>query len=249
MPRPVSGNSVVGTSGDDYLDDIIGFSADYTIDGRAGNDTIFGGNGHDRLIGGRGDDLIYASPEDTIVDGGGGLDTVNFLYSATGVIAVLLDGALGQWPDTNPTTVRSGVLRNIENVTGSNDDDFIAGSRRTANELDGGGGNDRLQAYGSGDFLTGGTGADIFDVRPVIGSGRSGTDTVTVTDFQYNDGDRIDAGPVTPAQLDWVFGSATDADGNSQPAWIGTWHIPSEATFVLVVLGADTNPNLVDWFI
>ena len=134
------------------------------------------------------------------------------------------------------------VLWGVENVTGSNYDDFIYGNLRAVNELDGGAGNDHLQAYGSGDFLTGGTGADTFDVRPVIGSGRRGTDTVTVTDFQYNDGDRIAAGSVTPAQLDWVFEPANNA-------WIGTWDIPSEGTFELIVLGADTDPTVTDWFI
>ena len=101
-------------------------------------------------------------------------------------------------------------------MIGSNYDDFIYGSR-AVNELDGGAGNDQLLANGSGDFLTGGTGADTFDVRPVVSSVRRGTETVTVTDFQYNDGDRIDAGPATPAQLDWVFASANDAEEIPSP--------------------------------
>ena len=248
MPRPLPANYLVGTSGDDTLDRR-GYTDDWKIDGRAGNDIIYGGSGHDSLYGGRGDDLIYASAEDTVVDGGTGLDTVSFLYSATGVRAELLDGGLGLWPDTNPTTVRPNVLRNIENVTGSNYDDFISGNRRVVNELDGGAGNDHLFAYGSGDFLTGGTGADRFDVSPVVSAVRRGTETVTITDFQYNDGDRIDAGDATPAQLDWVFGSANDADGNLQPAWIGTWHLPTGGTFELIVLGAETDPPVTDWFI
>jgi Ca2+-binding RTX toxin-like protein len=235
MPKPLYDNSLVGTSGDDTLDRR-GYTDDWKIDGRSGNDIIYGGSGHDSLYGGRGDDLIYASTEDTIVDGGGGLDTVSFLYSATGVRAELLDGGLGEWPGTG----RPNVLRNIENVTGSDYDDFISGSRRGVNELDGGAGNDHLFAYGSGDFLTGGAGADTFNVSPVVGSVRRGTETVTVTDFQYNDGDRISAGNATPAQLDWVFEPANDA-------WIGTWHLPTGGTFELIVLGADTDPS-VAWF-
>jgi Ca2+-binding RTX toxin-like protein len=249
MPKPASANSLVGTSGDDYLDDIIGFSADYTVDGRAGNDTIFGGDGHDKLLGGRGDDLIYASVEDVKIDGGSGDDTVSFLYSATGVRVELPDGGLGLWPDTNPTTVRSRVLSNIENIDGSNHDDFIVGSR-AVNELDGGGGNDQLHAFGSGDFLTGGAGADLFQVSHVVLSAdtpRSGTQTVTITDFDFVDGDRIDAGSATPAQLNWMSGSASDANGNLQPAWIGTWDIPTGGTFELIVFGTDAPST--DWFI
>jgi Ca2+-binding RTX toxin-like protein len=236
MPRPLPANYLAGTSGDDTLD-IRGFVDDYTVKGLAGNDTIYGGSGHDSLDGGRGNDLIYASADDAAIIGGAGLDTVSFLNSATGVWAELISNAFGPWPTTTP----SSLLKNIENVIGSDYDDVISGSGRVVNELDGGAGNDRLIAYGSGDFLTGGTGADTFDVRPVIGSGRRGTDTVTVTDFQYNDGDRIDAGPVTPAQLDWVFEPANGA-------WIGTWDLPSEATFELIVLGADTDPSEA-WFI
>lgn len=245
MPKPLSGNFLAGTSGDDTLDRR-GYFDDWTIDGRAGNDEIYGGDGHDSLRGGRGDDLIYASPGDSNVDGGAGIDTVSFLYSATGVKVQLFEGGLGLFPDSDPTTVRPRVLSNVENIIGSIYDDFIYGSR-AVNELDGDAGNDHLLANGSGDFLAGGSGADTLDVRPVVSSVRRGTETVTLTDFDYNEGDRIAAGPVTPAQLDWVFGSANDAEGNLQPAWVGTWVLPSGGTFKLIVLGTDAPSS--DWFI
>lgn len=246
MPKP--GNYLAGTSGDDILDEIIGSTVDYTVDGRAGDDTIFGGDGHDTLLGGRGDDLIYASVDDSRIDGGGGRDTVSFLYSETGVNVLLLDGALGQRPESDPPTLRSNVITGVENVIGSPFADLIHGSR-TVNILDGGAGDDQLFAYGSGDFLTGGTGADTFDVRPVVSSVRRGTETVTLTDFNFGDGDRIAAGPVAPGELDWVFGSAPDAQGNLQSAWIGTWDLPSGGTFEIIVLGADSDPTVTDWFI
>ena len=56
MPKPPSGNYLVGTSGNDILDRR-GHTDDWKIDGRAGDDTIYGGSGHDSLFGGRGDDL------------------------------------------------------------------------------------------------------------------------------------------------------------------------------------------------
>jgi Ca2+-binding RTX toxin-like protein len=245
MPGPQSPNTVVGTSGDDLLD-ISGNTADYKVDGRAGNDTIVGGEGHDSLLGGRGDDLIYASADDSSVDGGTGADTVSFLYSATGVTVGLSDGALGPRPDTDPSTFSLRVLSSVENVTGSIYNDLINGSR-AVNHLDGGAGNDDLFAYGSGDFLTGGPGADLFQVSQVVDSVRRGTETVTLTDFNFSEGDRIDAGSATPAQLDWVFGTAPDAEGNLQPASIGTWDLPSGGTFELIVLGTDTPST--DWFI
>jgi Ca2+-binding RTX toxin-like protein len=229
MPKPISANKIVGTSG---------------------NDTIYGGTGPDMIYGGRGNDLIFASPEDTLIDGGAGVDTVSFLNSTTGVRVELWDGGLGVWPESDPDnlTYRSRVLSNLENVTGSNYDDLLNGNRGL-NELDGGAGNDRLLAFGDGDFLTGGAGADTFDVRQVVSGVRRGTETVTLTDFSYNDGDRINAGSATPAQLAWEFGSANDADGNSQPAWTGTWQLPSGGTFELIIVGAAADPPVTDWFI
>ena len=237
MPKPQAANKLVATSGDDTLDRR-GFSAEYTIDGLAGNDTIYGGDGRDRLYGGRGDDLIYASTQDILIDGGGGVDTASFLYSGTGVRVELWDGGLGSWGVADPnSTYRSRVLK-AENVDGSDHDDHIAGSRGV-NRLDGGAGNDSLLAWGSGDFLTGGAGADKFFVS-------AGAENLTITDFHYNEGDRIDL-DFSP-QFDWVDGFAPDADGNMQQAWTGTCDLLSGGTMTIVVLGADTVPS-GDWFI
>ena len=131
---------------------------------------------------------------------------------------------------------RPDVLVNVENLTGSEFGDYLGGNR-SVNKLDGGGGNDWLHAWGSGDFLTGGTGADTFDVSSV-------TRTVTITDFDYGDGDRIhiEGG----ADMSWVSGSRADADGNVQSAWIGTCNRLSGGTLEVVVLGSDTAPSS-DW--
>jgi len=243
MPNPNTPNSIVGTSGDDELDYRLS-TADLMIDGRAGNDTIYGGTGHDSLYGGRGNDLIYASVEDTLIDGGAGVDTVSFIYSGTGVRVFLSDGALGLSPDdpSNPT-LRPNVIAKIENVIGSNYDDFLVGNR-SVNEIEGRGGNDTLQAWGSGDFLTGGTGADTF--YPLTGQTNGRDVTTTITDFHYNEGDRVqmDGSPL----FTWIDGFAPDADGTIQQAWIGTCTLQSGGTLQLIVLGADTTPS-GDWLI
>ena len=232
MPRPIPANYLAGTSGDDVLD-ISSQTADYTVDGRAGDDTIYGGSGHDILLGGRGDDLIYASVEDSFVDGGGGADTVSFVnfsdVSGLGVEARLQGGLLGLTVGTLQTDVFAGV----ENLTGSNYDDILGGNR-SVNELDGGAGNDLLLAAGRGDFLTGGTGADTLAVT-------GATRTVTITDFHYNEGDRIQL--EGGATFDWVQGSGVDADGNVQSAWIGTCDPLFGGTLQVVVLGFDTAPS------
>ena len=221
---------LIGTAGPDILDRR-GYNDDWTIDGRGDNDTIYGGNGRDALKGGVGDDLIYASADDASISGGAGVDTVSFFYSGTGVRVELSNGGLGLWPDTSPTTVRPRVLANIENVIGSSFDDFLAGNR-FVNELDGGAGNDRFLPSGTGDFLTGGTGADKYYFGNV-------SKTVTITDFHYNEGDRI----VGQSVYSWVEGEAPDADGNLQSAWIGTVE-----GLEVIVLGADTAPSAA-WFV
>lgn len=238
MPKP-SSNSLVGTAAGETLD-ISAETADFTVDGRGGDDTIIGGGGHDSLYGGRGDDLIYASIDDSVIDGGAGVDTVSFADSSTAVFVTLSDGGLGPYP-TGP--VVSHKLKNVENVIGSDFDDLLASNRRV-NELNGGDGNDRLQAWGSGDFLTGGLGADTF--FPLTG-GTPGSVTTTITDFHYTEGDRIemDGSP----QFNWVQGTGVDADGIVQSAWIGTCNLSSGGTLQLVVLGYDTDPTVSDWLI
>lgn len=238
MPAP-SANSLVGTSAGETLD-ISAETADFRVDGRGGNDTIFGGGGHDSLYGGRGDDLIYASLDDSVIDGGTGVDTVSFANSGTAVFAALSSSALGPYPD-GPFVSR--VLKNFENVIGSDHDDLLAGNRGV-NELNGGDGNDNVQAWGSGDFLTGGLGADTF--FPFTG-GRPGSVTTTITDFHYNEGDRIDMDG--SPQFSWVQGSGVDADGNVHSAWIGTCELSSGGTLQLVVLGYDTDPTVTDWIV
>jgi Ca2+-binding RTX toxin-like protein len=215
MPKPILANQLGGTSGDDTLDRR-GYSDNWTIDGRGGNDVLYGGSGEDNLIGGRGDDLIYASLEDIAVNGGAGVDTVSFLYSGTGAFVGLDGGAVYVLPYDPINPPLRYVLSGVENAIGSNYDDHLQGSR-AVNHLDGGAGNDILEPRGTGDFLTGGTGADSFSIQ-------SASKTVTVTDFHYNEGDRLvmDSTP----ELSWLDGwtacprmqTATSSRRGSPPA-------------------------------
>lgn len=237
MPRPLPAHYLGGTRDNDELD-ARGFNENYTIDGRGGHDRIYGGNGQDSLLGGAGNDLIYASVEDTLIDGGAGVDTVSFLYDlgGTGVNVRLTGGLLGPMP--NILDVRSGVVLNVENLVGSNYGDYLSGNG-FVNELDGGAGDDWLLAWGRGDFLTGGTGADKFDL-----SALGGRTSVTITDFDYSEGDRIrfDVAP----EISWAAGFGEDADGNLQEAWIGTCDTITGGTLKIILLGADGTPSS-DW--
>ena len=234
MPRPQPSNYLAGTSGDDTLDSS-GSTEDWTINGFAGNDAITGGSGHDSLLGGRGDDLINGSAVDLLIDGGAGIDTLSFTASGSGVRVDLASGGMA----AVGTPLQPERVARIENIIGSSFNDILVGNR-SANELDGGGGNDHLHPVGSGDFLTGGSGADEFFI---FGASR----TVTITDFHFNEGDRLQVEGPTPS-IDWVDGFAPDADGNLQQAWIAICDRLSGADLQVIVLGADTAPSSA-WFI
>ena len=228
--------------------DIIDASArtdNLTIYGQGGSDTITGGRGSDKIYAGGGNDRIYASPFDAVIDGGAGADTVdfsNYVADATGygVDVRLFGGHIGLWPNEEGAVVPefpSGSIKNVENVVGSNYDDAILGNS-AVNRLSGGAGDDWMMAYGSGDFLTGGTGADMFAFD------NAGTKT-TVTDFSYAAGDRLFF--TYMPNINWVQGSAPDAGGVTRAAWIGTYLDSGGNSEQVIVLGTAQPTN--DWII
>jgi Ca2+-binding RTX toxin-like protein len=242
MGKPYAGVYFPGaTQGTDTLD-ARGSTQSWVIDGRGGDDIIYGGAEPDILFGNGGDDTLFGSPYDTVIDGGSGTDTVDFsLYetmNGLGVVARVFGGMLHpNLPDGSVVEPLNSLL-NVENLIGSSYDDILAGGR-AVNELYGGAGNDLLLARGAGDFLTGGVGTDIFDITGV-------SRTVTITDFHYNDGDRIQI--EGDATFSWTEGMGKDADGNVEDAWIGTCDLLFGGTLQVIVLEADTTPS-AGWII
>ena len=76
--QPVYNGILLGTSGSDLVDTLVGTSGDDTIygyggndtiDGQAGSDTIYGGEGDDRIEGNFGNDTLYGeNGNDTLTD-------------------------------------------------------------------------------------------------------------------------------------------------------------------------------------
>ena len=128
-----------------------GQTEDFTIIGSANNDTIIGGAGDDIINGGDGNDTI---------NGGAGTDTVDYRMAASGV-SVDLSIAVAQ----NTGGGGNDTLSNIENIYGSDYDDFLKGDNNV-------------------NSLTGGTGADtfVFDSNSID----------VVTDFSEAQGDILD---------------------------------------------------------
>ena len=165
-------------------------------------ENIVGSSGNDVLIGDANNNVITGGLGDDYMDGGGGTDTADYGGSTT-VTVYLAPDPKAEPKETNAGTAEGDVLKNIENVVGSNVADTIAGDGmnnlltggaggdklegRGGNDtlsggadndmLYGGAGNDTLSGGGGGDELTGGAGADIF----VVMKGE-GADTIKLRD-------------------------------------------------------------------
>jgi Ca2+-binding RTX toxin-like protein len=157
--------------GTDFDDVLRGNSRANHLDGNNGNDVLEGRAGDDVLAGGRGDD-IYVFRTDRVlgtdtIDGelpDEGIDTLAFREFGR---AITLD--IG-WTDAQtPQVVSSGYLSlrlagvegsDIENVQGTNFDDWIAGNSRN-NSIEGNGGDDIIGGFDGDDVLEGGAGNDI----------------------------------------------------------------------------------------
>lgn len=137
-------DEITGSGSADWLH---GFAGSDRIDGGDGNDVLSGGDGNDSLVGGEGFDQV---------DGGAGSDTAD--YSATqGSLTVELDG--GKSVTVKLDGNSEDKIKNVENFTGGNGNDRIAGDA-VGNQLSGNGGNDVLKGKGGGDSLLGGSGND-----------------------------------------------------------------------------------------
>ena|GEM_PF-2009796 len=200
-------------AGSKFGDVLGGDALDNQITGGAGNDTLNGGAGSDQLSGGTGNDVLDGGTGFNTLDGGSGNDVI---VGATGSPAELstdysiLNGGIGTDEASyanadGPINVNLTLdgpqftigsvyeqLVSIENVTGSNFDDFIDGnnfnnrissglgnddvSGHYGNDtIDGGGGDDRLFGSNGNDLLIGGLGDDLLD-------GGTGIDTAAYTD-------------------------------------------------------------------
>ena len=134
---------VVGSA---YNDLLFASLAGSTLEGGAGDDSVYGGSGVDLLAGGLGNDAING--------GGGDSDIVTFAGAGNAVVVDLESSlASGEGDDT---------LTNIDDIIGSNFNDFLAGDTG-ANVIEGGSGNDTLAGGGGSDELHGGGGNDTLD--------------------------------------------------------------------------------------
>ncbi len=116
-------------------------------DGRGG--TVMGA-----IMGGEGDDRFIAGNAKDTIDGGAGIDLLDFGTRTNGVIVDLLT------PSNNRGTgVVGDIYTNIENLAGGTMADKLTGDAGS-NSLFGNGGNDTLKGGAGDDVLEGGLGKD-----------------------------------------------------------------------------------------
>ncbi|MBG1266459.1 calcium-binding protein [Nostoc sp. WHI] len=156
---------VTGGSGGDTL-----ISIERVLGSRF-NDVLTGSGANESFLGGLGADNI---------NGGGGIDTVEYDFVGSRVVVDLANGFATGGAGTD-------FISNVENIRGSIFADILTGNS-VANVINGGNGNDALNGGAGADILTGGQGTDRF-IFQFGQSTLSATDRIT--DFSIGT-DRID---------------------------------------------------------
>ena len=130
------------------LDNMLrGNAGNNNLNGMGGNDSVYGFGGNDILAGGDGNDLI---------DGGDVIDEVTYKVGATGGVTVSLAVTTAQ-----NTGRGMDIVRNVENLEGTDFADVLTGNSG-ANRINGLGGGDTIRGGGGDDDMTGGAGGDSF---------------------------------------------------------------------------------------
>jgi Ca2+-binding RTX toxin-like protein len=185
-----TGNDII--TGNDSANEFWGGDGDDTLTGGKGDDIFHEDAIETDPVGAPGVFDKDDNGGDTI-DGGDGTDTVDYSQrlnttpvkvtlngTADDGLSVLtanagLDTSVDPWTDARvwaDSAEADNVKATVENVTGTQYDDYIVGpSTDVVNSFDGGGGNDYLDGTGENDVLTGGLGNDVI-------KGGAGDDTI-----------------------------------------------------------------------
>jgi len=165
----MTGTGNIGVTGHNGANLAIGNSGNNYFNLRAGNDTIQANAGNDWI-----DMSAFgtASYGDDVIDGGAGIDTVNFAISAGQQSAIVADLTAGTIHGGGQGGAGSASVTSVEHVIGAGFNDSIKGST-AAETLEGREGNDTLSGMGGNDSLVGGTGSDSFVFAAAPGTGNA----------------------------------------------------------------------------
>jgi len=143
-------NSALAQHGGDAEGDLL--IAVENVIGTGFNDTLIGNSSANYLIADAGNDFIAGHGGGDYIDGGAGIDTLSYAGTTGFVNVDLASGYAGG-------AALGDAIFNIENVTGTDFNDYLTGSFGT-NILDGGKGDDALAGGVGADVLIGGEGSD-----------------------------------------------------------------------------------------
>jgi Ca2+-binding RTX toxin-like protein len=244
-------DELYGGNGDDYL--LGEYGNDYLYGG-IGNDILDGGTndypGGDQMYGGAGDDIYYVDSHDEFY-----ID--NVYENADEGIDTVFSSAYYSGLDENVENITligdayGANGNNLDNtMTGNSSDNYLWGDYGS-DSLSGGEGNDVLNGYGYGssneyDILTGGGGADTFEIGSVFDASYLNNDYALITDFNYSEGDKFEAhGGISDYSLEtfnWFGSDALDTGIYYQGDLIAVaqdrsgWDIVLEYDFNFVVV-------------
>ncbi|MCW7552620.1 hypothetical protein NX722_08140 [Endozoicomonas gorgoniicola] len=133
-------NSIENITGTGYNDELTGDDNGNVLKGGIGNDKFWDNAGDDILEGGIGDDIFYAGTGSDTFDGGDNTDTLDF-----SILNLAVTANLSTESATYTGSVDTDVIKNIENLIGSDEVDTLRGNSS----------DNHLQGGESGDFLYG----------------------------------------------------------------------------------------------
>ncbi len=141
----LTGNLIIAR--DTVIENFIAGAGNDLIAGNAVANYINGRDGDDRIWGSGGDDILEGGAGADRLDGDAGMDWVSYWGSDTAVTVNLVDFTV------SGGHAEGDVLTEIENVFGSQYDDFLTGDDNT-NWLEGGLGADQLDGGGGADWAS-----------------------------------------------------------------------------------------------
>ncbi|XXJ20622.1 calcium-binding protein [Desulfovibrio caledoniensis] len=166
-------------------------------DGTPGNDVVYGDNNGSTISGLEGNDFLYGGAGSDHIDGGAGHD-----YISGGAGNDVLNGGDGN----DYLFGGSGD----DAIQGGNGNDIIWGGDGN-DTIDAGAGNDTVFISSGHDTVTLGAGADTVSIDPTYLTPDGGDGSMTVTDFNVNEGDQLDLSGLTGGVVD-VTSSSTSGD-------------------------------------
>ena len=198
-----------GGGGNDH---VFGGRGHDILHGDGGNDNLWGNGGENTYYGGAGSDMIHANPNDEVIDGSamdaanaddmdrpGTVDTVSFAHlkeddlDDKGVFVDLQAGTVGHGAAAGET-----IIRFIENIVGTSEDDTLNGD----------GGSNTIEGGEGDDTMDGGEGLD--DTVSYRNSDRGVR--IDLGDGANSTASRGHAGGDTISNFENVRGSAHDDD-------------------------------------